>query len=487
MVKSCVAVGCSNRAFKGSKLSFYRFPADPERRQKWIAALRRKNWKPNRHSWVCSSHFISGEKSDDCLSPDYVPSIFCHVPISSRKRKAKELDDYGRRKRMKELRTTATHSSHETRIEQQDSLLSQETTESLHCDEGDHDIGEPLIETVAVSSAEVQTELTSEFLCHLQKQSQQLQNEKCKLEKLLESVQLNEESLKSDDDKVKFYTGLPCYSVMNTVFLHVSTDFKCNESSLPKFQQFLMTLMKLRLNLSNQDLAYRFGISQSTVSKYFRKWINVMYIRLQPVIRWPSREELYATMPTDFKNKFSRCVCIIDCFEVFCERSSDLLARAQTYSNYKHHNTIKFLIGISPQGVISYVSKGWGGRVSDKHLTEQCGVLDNLLPGDQVLADRGFSVADTVGLYCAEIKTPSFTKGKKQLSRMEVDLSRQLSRVRIHVERVIGVLRQKYTILQSTIPINMIMCEEITETSLIDEIVVVCSAMCNFCESVVLF
>ncbi len=125
---------------------------------------------------------------------------------------------------MKELRTTATHSSHETRIEQQDSLLSQETTQSLHCDEGDHHIGEPLMETVAVSSAEVQTELTSEFIFHLQKQSQQLQNEKCKLEKLLESVQLNEESLKSDDDKVKFYTGLPCYSVMNTVFLHVSTE-----------------------------------------------------------------------------------------------------------------------------------------------------------------------------------------------------------------------------------------------------------------------
>ncbi len=102
------------------------------------------------------------------------------------------------------------------------------------------------------------------------------------------------------------------------------------------------------------------------------------------------------------------------------------------------------------------------------------------------MADRGFSVADTVGLYRAEIKTPSFTKGKKQLSRMEVDLSLQLSRVRIHVERVSGVLRQKYTILQSTIPINM-MCEEITETSLIDEIVVVCSAMCNFCESVVPF
>ena len=56
------------------------------------------------------------------------------------------------------------------------------------------------------------------------------------------------------------------------------------------------------------------------------------------------------------------------------------MARAQTYSNYKHHNTVKFLIGITPQGVISFVLKGWGGRVSDKHLTatENCGLLSHL-------------------------------------------------------------------------------------------------------------
>ena len=49
---------------------------------------------------------------------------------------------------------------------------------------------------------------------------------------------------------------------------------------------------------------------------------------------------------------------VIDCFEVFMERPKGLMARAQTWSNYKHHNTIKFLIGISPQGSITYVSKG---------------------------------------------------------------------------------------------------------------------------------
>jgi len=52
----------------------------------------------------------------------------------------------------------------------------------------------------------------------------------------------------------------------------------------------------------------------------------------------------------------------------------------------------------------------------------------------------------------AEIKMPPFTKGKRQLSKMEVDWSRELSAVRIHVERVLGGVKQKYTILNGTLP-----------------------------------
>ena len=178
---------------------------------------------------------------------------------------------------------------------------------------------------------------------------------------------------------------------------------------------------------------------------------------------------------------------IIDCFEVFCERPANLKARAQTWSNYKHHNTVKFLIGISPQGVVSFVSKGWGGRVSDVFLTENCGFLQKLLPGDQVLADRGFTVQDSAGVYCAEVKVPAFTRGKRQFSRYEVDSTRQLARVRIHVERVIGVIRQKYSILESTLPINMLMCNEGDDQSFIDKIVTVCCSLCNCCPSVVNF
>ena len=146
---------------------------------------------------------------------------------------------------------------------------------------------------------------------------------------------------------------------------------------------------------------------------------------------------------------------------------------------------MKFLIGITPQGNISFISKGWGGRVSDQHLTENCGLISNLNPGDLILADRGFNIHETAGMFCAKVKRPAFTKGKKQLTPCELDRSRQLSRVRIYVERVIGVLRQKYTILQSTPPINFIMTEG--DTSVIYKVVTVCSVLCNCCESVVPF
>ena len=121
-------------------------------------------------------------------------------------------------------------------------------------------------------------------------------------------------------------------------------------------------------------------------------------------------------------------------------KPKNILARAQTFSSYKHHNTVKFLIGITPQDVISYISKAWGGCTSDKFLTENCNFLDNLLPGDIVMADRGFDIEESVALYCAKVKIPSFTKGKRQLSSLDVEHSRHIAAVRINVERVIDFI-----------------------------------------------
>ena len=181
------------------------------------------------------------------------------------------------------------------------------------------------------------------------------------------------------------------------------------------------------------------------------------------------------------------CQLIIDCFEIFIERPSNLQARASTWSSYKHHNTIKVLLGIAPQGVVSFASETWGGRVSDKYLTEHCGILHNLKPGDIVLADRGFDISESVGMTQAKLHIPAFTKGKSQLTAMEIGETRTIANVRIHVERVIGNVRQKYSILQSTLPIDFVTKRVGEQYPLIDRIVRICCALCNICDSVVPF
>ena len=230
---------------------------------------------------------------------------------------------------------------------------------------------------------------------------------------------------------------------------------------------------------------HRFGIHRSTVSRIFSDVIDVLFKRLKHLIIWPERDILRKTLPMDFRKHCPNCTVIIDCFEIYIDRPSSLLARAQTYSSYKHHNTAKYLIGITPHGIVSFISNGWGGRVSDKHLTEKCALLDKILPGDTILADRGFDIKDSVGLYCATVTTPAFTKGKKQLSGIEVEQTRRIANVRIHVERVIGNVRKKYSLLNMCQPIDFVSRKPDEDITTLDKIVTVACSLNNLSNSVV--
>ena len=292
-----------------------------------------------------------------------------------------------------------------------------------------------------------------------------------------------------NDEMVKFYTGLPNKRVLKAVFDHVFKTLPPDGiTKLSPFQEFMCTLLKLRLNSHIEDLAYQFSVSPSTISRIFSKWLKQIDLRMQGLIMWPDRDILKKTMPTCFQESFGKKVAIIiDCFEIFIDRASNLSARASTWSNYKHKNMAKVLLGITPQGVISYVSESWGGRASDKYITEHCGILKKLLPGDIVLADRGFDIAESVGTMQAQLHIPAFTKGKQQLSALEVENTRTIANVRIHVECVIGAVRQRYTILQATLPIDFLSSRKGEELPLVDCIICVCCALNNLCDSFVPF
>ena len=82
--------------------------------------------------------------------------------------------------------------------------------------------------------------------------------------------------------------------------------------------------------------------------------------------------------------------------------------------------------------------------MGDQHITENSDFLKNLEYGDTLMADRGFNIAETLGTSGARLEIPSFTKGKSQLSANEVEKTRVIANVRIRVECVIGILREKY-------------------------------------------
>ena len=451
-----------------------------------------------------------GRKSDDPEHPDYVPTITKIKSISSQlsPHKSKKSSKNAIARRERRLNRTQKRDQNITKVFNEENNGNTFENTFIEKEKGTDEIDELRCKNIKlqeeINGLKKQLQRAENHIEKLENCNKQYIQKSNELEKhcqillsekteqllkydLLKSKydNINCKSISEDENKLNFYTGISTVAIFDVVFDFIKKSIiQSDTSKLSKKEIFIMVLMKFRLGLLEQDLAYRFGISQPSVSRILHKWIPVLATRLSFLVKWPEREELRKTLPACFRESFPKCCVIIDCFEVFIEKPSDLMARAQTYSSYKSHNTVKVLVGITPQGTISFISKPWGGRVSDVYLTENCGLLKNLLPGDQVLADRGFTVQESVGLYCAELKIPAFTRGKSQLEQKLVDQTREIATVRIHVERVIGLLRNKFTILQGILPIKMIMKTD-DGTCKLTHILTICSALCNLCNSVI--
>ena len=96
-----------------------------------------------------------------------------------------------------------------------------------------------------------------------------------------------------------------------------------------------------------------------------------------------------------------------------------------------------------------FVLRLFTGAISDRELTKQSGVLNKLVPGDQVMADKGFVIADILMNVEASLVLPPFLKGGGQFAKEHVIKFRQVASLRIDVERVIRRIKN-YRILQGT-------------------------------------
>lgn len=307
----------------------------------------------------------------------------------------------------------------------------------------------------------------------------------------LSSVLMGFNYFKGNDKKTRFFTGFTNWKLFIGFFDLVKeflpTHFNCK---LSKFQMLVLTLMKLRLNSTFTDLGYRFQVNGDTASRTFHRCIYILHKKFKnsKMVHWPEeRKSLIFDTPSYFRSVYKESVTIIiDCFEILIEEPSMLRAAAQVFSYYKNHPTIKVLIGISMSGVIIFISKPFGGRTSDKEATIKSGLLEYLQEGDVVLADKGFLIRDEVNAKNAHLKMPCFVKKGSQLHPTEIENSRKNSSLRIHVERVINILRQKFTICWDIARISALSKQnELFNGDLYDMIIFVCSCIVNICPSVV--
>ena len=145
--------------------------------------------------------------------------------------------------------------------------------------------------------------------------------------------------------------------------------------TLKPVDEFFLTLCRLRQGFAELHLAHLFNVSQPTVSRIFISWINFLYFKLGNINIWPSRELVNETMPEDFKTKYPTTRVIIDCTEVRCEMPSSLLLNSELFSSYKHHTTLKALVGISPKGFFTFIGQLYTGSISDREMVEGSGFL----------------------------------------------------------------------------------------------------------------
>ncbi|KAJ4426818.1 hypothetical protein ANN_26617 [Periplaneta americana] len=122
----------------------------------------------------------------------------------------------------------------------------------------------------------------------------------------------------------------------------------------------------------------------------------------------------------------------------------EISQRVYMYSNYKSAYTAKVLIGIAPCGMVTFISKCYGGRASDSFITNDCGILKLIEPGDQIMADKGFPGIKTVLEESNAILVMPPFMNEGHLTPDQVDDTYNIASVRIHVERCIQRLMKDH-------------------------------------------
>ena len=482
---TCVV--CGNSKAKDANVTFHRIPKDAVKRVRWLEVFDIREEAIKESTRVCCRHFPNGNCSKE-------PSITLGKRFASPRKKGPRAKRMREREERSELSRSVTPNLPSTSkspiLTPTHQLETAAIGEQFVSDYSVYEVPSLADNNEPSTSSQLTSSDTQVINRALLARIELLEAENTSLKAEIQQQaksQFRLEDVQHDDKLFRFYTGFISYSVFLAFFEFLGPVVeKLNywgskegerqrqrTRKLDSKNQLFLTLVKLRLNLKVTDLAFRFNISPSQASRYITTWVCFLYNHLREIDWMPAVNQVLETQPSSFREKFPTTYAIIDGSEVFIQTPSDLHMQSSTWSQYKHHNTVKFLVACTPNGAICYISPVYVGSISDVELTRVSGLLTALKdkPGISIMADRGFTIKDMLKELKIDLNIPPFLDGRSQLTPEKIEAGRKIASLRIHVERAIGRMKL-YNILNGTIPLSM--------ARITNQIVCVCALLTNF-------
>lgn len=228
------------------------------------------------------------------------------------------------------------------------------------------------------------------------------------------------------------------FAVFNSLMGHLN---HLTGSKMTNKDKLLIFLMKLKLGISYSALSIMFGVHRRTISRAFLSVLDCLNEVLADQVSWLSKEEVKDTFSLAFKSRYPNCRVILDCSEVKIEGAHTVEGKVETYSNDQSAFTVKFFLGCAPNGLITFKSHSYHGRVNDNYIIKDCGLLDLLEAGDIVLVNKGLSgIKQEIESKNAFFMSPPFLT-ESEISPSEIEGEYRNAFVRIQVQRCIERIR----------------------------------------------
>lgn len=307
-----------------------------------------------------------------------------------------------------------------------------------------------------------------------------LKNENAILKKRIEELKDEVAKIRRERYRREIYTpanlagdvftmesGLPTHSLFNIMVGYVR-QFEGEISyvsgrkvdTLTLENQVFMALMKLRQNYTNLHLGQLFHCSVWTVHNVVLTFIHVLYKLLSEDIKKvvPCRQKSEQSMPESFF-LFANCKMVIGSAEVGIQKRESCSHDA---------NTFKVLIGVAPNGVITFMSQLYPSSLNDTELVQKSGVLDVFVQGDLILADKDFLIQDLLP-NGVSLNIPN----GEPCTATDLNFARNFART--HVGRAIDRLKD----------FRMLDCIPLKFKKHADKIVNLCGALVN-CQEIIM-